>query len=108
MKVPFFGSIIEGTIESAAGISNSGRQPTMRTVVDTPINLFYRLPTAAVKAWDGDDEAKKKLSYAIGDIVSFILRVPASKLVRNAERGYDQWERGEGTPASMLMPAPGK
>ncbi|MDE5878892.1 MAG: hypothetical protein K2G99_02525 [Desulfovibrio sp.] len=53
-------------------------------------------------------EQVKNLSYAVGDALSFAIRVPVSKLARNAERGYDQWQRGQGTAFSVLMPRPGK
>ena len=108
MKLPVAGPLIEDGFKMAMGISSGGRQPTMRTALDTPVQLFVKLPNAFTKAADGDDEAVKKLAYAVGDIASFIARVPVSKLVRNVERGYDQWQRGEGTPFSMVMPAPGK
>lgn len=108
MKLPVAGPLIEDGFKMAMGLSSGGRQPTMRTALDTPVQLFVKLPNAFTKAADGDDEAVKKLAYAVGDLASFIARVPVAKLVRNAERGYDQWERGEGTPLSMVMPAPGK
>lgn len=110
MKLPIVGSLLEDTVKAASGLSTGGRQPTMRTSLDTVFGLPYTLMTSASRVAQDphDSEARKKLSYAIGDVVSFVARVPVSKLVRNAERGYDQWQRGEGTPASMLMPAPGK
>jgi len=110
MKLPVFGSILGDTAKAALGASTGGRQPTVRTTFDTVLGLPYTLATSAKRVVKdpSDDEAIKKLSYSIGDIVSFIIRVPLAKLTRNAGRGWDQWQRDEGTPLSVVMPAPGK
>lgn len=35
---------------------------------------------------------------AMADALSFLTRIPVSRVVRSGMRGYDQWQRGEGTP----------
>ena len=47
-------------------------------------------------------------AYALADAISFWTRVPLSRVARSGVRGYDQWQRGDGTPLSVLMPRPGK
>jgi hypothetical protein len=94
MRVPVGGSMIENII------TGESWQRGASTVFDQPYMFGSRLRSA------GDDP--EKWAWALADIMSFMLRVPVSRVTRNAIKGYDQWERGEGTPLSVVMPRPGK
>ena len=110
MRVPIFGSAVGDGLLNIMGLGDGGRQGGLRTTIDEPFRqlatLTGRVGQVVKKGMRG--EQVKNLSYAVGDVLSFAARVPVSKLVRNAERGYDQWQRGEGTAFSVLMPRPGK
>ena len=93
MRVPFVGNLIGGLIEGETWLSAG-------TVFDVPVNIGKRLRTA------GTDE--EKWAWALADAISFWTRVPLSRVARAGVRGYDQWQRGDGTPFSVLMPRPGK
>lgn len=93
MRVPVFNSMITGLI---TGDTWRG----MSTVYQQPWDMAKRLRGAA-RTGEAD-----KLTASMADVLSFLARVPASRVWRNAERGYEQWEKGEGTPASVLMPRP--
>lgn len=91
MRVPMFNAMITGLItgETWRGMS---------TVYQQPWEMAKR-----IRGSDGD-----KLAWAMADVISFMARVPVSKVARNAERGYDQWQRGDGTPFSIIMPRHGE
>lgn len=113
MRLPIFGSLASDLVMNVLNVEDGSpkRGDGMRTVLDTPMKLFDIASGRAGKAaWEGldNDEQLKRLMYGVGDIASFASRVPVSKLIRNAERGYDQWQRDEGTPLSILLPRPGK
>lgn len=93
MRVPFVGNIIGGLIEGEMWLG-------AQTVFDVPVTLSKRIRAA------GDDE--EKWAWALADAISFWTRVPLSRVARSGVRGYDQWQRGDGTPLSVLMPRPGK
>lgn len=93
MRVPVFNSMITGLI---TGDTWRG----MSTVYQQPWDMAKRLRGAA-RTGEAD-----KLTASMADVLSFLVKVPASRVWRNAERGYEQWEKGEGTPASVLMPRP--
>jgi hypothetical protein len=94
MRVPLGGSLLETMI------TGESWQRGTSTVFDQPWRLATRLRSA------GDDA--EKWAWALADIISFTLRVPVSRVARNAVKGHEQWERGEGTPLSLVMPRPGK
>ncbi len=110
MRVPIFGSAVGDGLLNIMGLGDGGRQGGLRTTIDEPFRqiatLTGRVGQVVKKGMKG--EQVKNLSYAVGDVLSFAARVPVSKLARNAERGYDQWQRGQGTAFSVLMPRPGK
>lgn len=112
MRLPIFGTLASDLVMNALHVDDGSpkRGDAMRTVLDTPMKLFdVASGRAGQAAWEGldNDEQLKRLMYGVGDIASFAARIPASKLIRNAERGYDQWQRDEGTPLSLLLPRPG-
>jgi hypothetical protein len=73
----------------------------MSTVFEQPVRMGQRLAGAMHK---GNEE---KMG-AMADALSFLTKIPVSRVVRSGMRGYDQWQRGEGTPLSLVIPSPGK
>lgn len=114
MRLPIFGGLLGSAALSMLGMSEGGvaGRGGIRTALDAPVDFVASLSGRSGKAlWqEGDisDDQAKRLVYGAADIVSFILRVPISKKIRDGERGYDQWQRGEGTPLSVIVPRPGK
>lgn len=95
MRVPVFGSPVTALItgETWRGVS---------MIYDQPWQMAKRTSGALHKG-NGDG-----LALSLADIISFELKVPVSRLGRNAVRGYEQWQKGKGTPLSPLMPRPGR
>lgn len=93
MRVPVFGSPVTALItgETWRGIS---------AVYDQPWQMAKRASGALHKG------SGNGLALSLADIISFELKVPVSRMGRNAVRGYEQWRKGEGTPLSPLMPRP--
>lgn len=112
MRIPMFGNVVGDGLLAAIGMDEGGQKGGgIRTALDEPTRQFANITGKGGRAaWHGvkNDEQAKALMYAAGDIVSFIARVPVSKLIKSGERGYNQWLRGHGTPASIIMPRPGK
>lgn len=105
MKMPVFGNLSADTVRRVDGCG-------VRTVPDTPLNPDAQLPTRGGRALreydDMSDEEKNALAFTLMDTVSYLSRVPVRRIVGNADRRYDRWERGEGTPLSLVPPRPGK
>lgn len=95
MRLPVAGGVISSLItnETWRGMS---------TVFEQPVKMGQRLAGALHK---GDEE---KIVGAMADGISFMTKIPVSRVVRSGMRGYEQWQRGDGTPLSVLMPRPGK
>ena len=95
MRLPVAGGVISGLItnETWRGMS---------TVFEQPVRMGQRLAGAMHQ---GNEE---KMVGAMADALSFLTKIPVSRVVRSGMRGYDQWQRGEGTPLSLVMPSPGK
>ena len=112
MRVPMFGNVVGDGLLAVLGMDEGGQKGGgIRTALDEPTRQIANITGKGGRAaWHGvkNDEQAKALVYAAGDIASMIARVPVSKLIRAGERGYNQWQRGHGTPASIIMPRPGK
>lgn len=95
MRLPVAGGVISSLItnETWRGMS---------TVFEQPVRMGQRLAGAMHQ---GNEE---KMVGAMADALSFLTKIPVSRVVRSGMRGYDQWQRGEGTPLSLVMPSPGK
>lgn len=111
-RIPIFGNDVGDGVMSLMGMGEgSQKRGGVRTTLDTPVQLWSvatgRAGRALHKGVTSDEQARQ-LAYAAADIAGFLARVPVSKLARNAERGWDQWQRGKGTPLSVLMPRPGR
>lgn len=93
MRVPVFGSPVTALItgETWRGVS---------MVYDQPWQMAKRTSGALHKG------SGSGLALSLADIISFELKVPVSRMGRNAVRGYEQWQKGKGTPLSPLMPRP--
>lgn len=113
MRIPMFGNTVGDGLLAVLGMDEGSRNAGggIRTALDEVVNQFKNITSKGGRAaWHGvkNDEQAKALVYAAGDIASMIARVPVSKLIRAGERGYKQWQDGRGTPASIIMPRPGK
>ena len=64
-------------------------------VIETMIKL--------VKDLDDDDKWVNAL-WAIADLASFGAKIPASVFVKKAKKGWEQYQRGEGTIFNILIP----
>ena len=95
MRLPVAGGVISGLItnETWRGMS---------TVFEQPVRMGQRLAGAMHQ---GNEE---KMVGAMADALSFLTKIPVSRVAHSGMRGYDQWQRGEGTPLSLVMPSPGK
>ena len=95
MRLPVAGGVISSLItnETWRGMS---------TVFEQPVRMGQRLAGALHK---GNEE---KIVGAMADGLSFMTKIPVSRVARSGMRGYEQWQRGDGTPLSVLMPSPGK
>lgn len=111
MAIPIFGSLAADLSQNALGMGPGNyRRGDLRTSLDSPIEVTGRAASSIRKlaANKSTKEERKAAIYALLDLASFSLRIPASKVARKAERGYDQWQRGEGSPASIILPKAGK
>jgi len=112
MRLPIFGSAIGDGVLALMNMNEGGyKAGGLRTTLDEPVRQFAGMTDRVGKAiWEGveNEEQARALVYGAADVASFISRIPVSKVVRNADRGLEQWERGEGTAFSILMPRPGK
>lgn len=95
MRLPVAGGVISGLItnETWRGMS---------TVFEQPVRMGQRV-AGAIHSGD-----KEKMVGSMADALSFLTKIPVSRVVRSGMRGYDQWQRGEGTPLSLIMPSQGK
>lgn len=86
MRLPVAGGVISSLItnETWRGMS---------TVFEQPVRMAGRLAGAIHQ---GNEE---KLVGAMADALSFLTKIPVSRVVRSGMRGYDQWQRGEGNTA---------
>lgn len=111
MAIPIFGSLAADLSQNALGMGPGNyRRGDLRTSLDSPIEVTGRAASSIRKlaANKSTKEERKAAIYALLDLASFSLRIPVSKVARKAERGYDQWQRGEGSPASIILPKAGK
>ena len=95
MRLPVAGGVISSLITNEAWRG-------MSTVFEQPVRMGQRLAGAIHQ---GNEE---KMVGAMADALSFLTKIPVSRVMRSGMRGYDQWQRGEGTPFSVVMPSPGK
>ncbi len=114
----FSGYILARDFASAVGSSVKGKlldkKTYQRSVGESPVFTGLELSQRAVNSIigimedAGDDENFEKAAWAIAEIVSFEVGVPASRIARNLIEGARQYEEDEGTFVNILIPNPEK
>lgn len=51
-----------------------------------------------------DDDKAEKAVWAFAEIVSYKIRIPASRVYEKLKKGMEQWEEEDGTPFNILVP----
>lgn len=106
MAVPVLGNPAADMLVAAMG-AGGGRRAGLSTALDTPIELLGKAVGQGGKAArDGDVDGEKLVMSAL-DLGSYISKIPLAPVTRRARRGYEQWQEGEGTPLSVIMPRSG-
>ena len=106
MAVPVLGNPAADMLVAAMG-AGGGRRAGLSTALDTPIELLGKAVGHGGKAARGGDVDGEKLVMSALDLGSYISKIPVAPVTRRAERGYEQWMKGEGTPLSLIMPRSG-
>ena len=106
MAFPVVGNAGADMVVSLLG-AGGGRRAGLFTALDTPIELLGKAVGQGGKAArDGDVDGEKLVMSAL-DLGSYISKIPLAPVTRRARRGYAQWQEGEGTPLSVIMPRSG-
>lgn len=106
MAFPVVGNAGADMVVSLLG-AGGGRRAGLSTALDKPIELLGKaLGQGGKAARDGDVDGEKLVMSAL-DLGSYISKIPVAPVTRRAERGYEQWMKGEGTPLSLIMPRSG-
>lgn len=106
MAFPVVGNAGADMVVSLLG-AGGGRRAGLSTALDTPLQLAGKIAGQGGKAArDGDVDGEKLVMSAL-DLGSYISKIPVAPVTRRAERGYEQWMKGEGTPLSLIMPRSG-
>lgn len=103
MAVPVLGNPAADMLVAAMG-AGGGRRAGLSTAMDTPLQLAGKIAGQGGKAARGGDVDGEKLVMSALDLGSYISKIPVGPVTRRAERGYEQWMKGEGTPLSLIMP----
>lgn len=103
MAVPVLGNPAADMLVAAMG-AGGGRRADLSTALDTPLQLAGKIAGQGGKAARGGDIDGEKLVMSALDLGSYISKIPVGPVTRRAERGYEQWMKGEGTPLSVIMP----
>lgn len=103
MAVPVLGNPAADMLVAAMG-AGGGRRAGLSTALDTPLQLAGKMAGLGGKATRGGDIDGEKLVMSALDLGSYISKIPVGPVTRRAERGYEQWQEGEGTPLSVIMP----
>lgn len=103
MAFPVVGNAGADMVVSLLG-AGGGRRAGLSAALDTPIELLGKAVGQGGKAArDGDVDGEKLVMSAL-DLGSYISKIPVGPVTRRARRGYEQWQEGEGTPLSVIMP----
>lgn len=103
MAVPVLGNPAADMLVAAMG-AGGGRRADLSTALDTPLQLAGKIAGQGGKAARGGDVDGEKLVMSALDLGSYISKIPVGPVTRRARRGYEQWQEGEGTPLSVIMP----
>lgn len=106
MAFPVVGNPAADMLVAAMG-AGGGRRAGLSTALDTPLQLAGKIAGLGGKATRGGDIDGEKLVMSALDLGSYISKIPVGPVTRRAERGYEQWMKGEGTPLSLIMPRSG-
>ena len=106
MAFPVVGNPAVDMLVAAMG-AGGGRRAGLSTALDTPLQLAGKMAGLGGKATRGGDIDGEKLVMSALDLGSYISKIPVGPVTRRAERGYEQWMKGEGTPLSLIMPRSG-
>ena len=103
MAVPVLGNPAADMLVAAMG-AGGGRRADLSTALDTPLQLAGKIAGQGGKAARGGEVDGEKLVMSALDLGSYISKIPVGPVTRRARRGYEQWQEGEGTPLSVIMP----
>lgn len=103
MAVPVLGNPAADMLVAAMG-AGGGRRADLSTALDTPLQLAGKIAGQGGKAACGGDVDGEKLVMSALDLGSYISKIPVGPVTHRARRGYEQWQEGEGTPLSVIMP----
>lgn len=103
MAFPVVGNAGADMVVSLLG-AGGGRRAGLSTALDTPIELLGKAVGQGGKAARDRDVDGEKLVMSALDLGSYISKIPVGPVTRRARRGYEQWQEGEGTPLSVIMP----
>ena len=106
MAFPVVGNPAADMLVAAMG-AGGGRRAGLSTALDTPLQLAGKIAGQGGKAARGGDVDGEKLVMSALDLGSYISKIPVGPVTRRARRGYEQWQDGEGTPLSLIMPRSG-
>ena len=106
MAVPVLGNPAADMLVAAMG-AGGGRRADLSTALDTPLQLAGKIAGQGGKVARGGDVDGEKLVMSALDLGSYISKIPVGPVTRRARRGYEQWQEGEGTPLSVIMPRSG-
>ena len=106
MAFPVVGNAGADMVVSLLG-AGGGRRAGLSTALDTPIELLGKAVGQGGKAARDRDVDGEKVVMSALDLGSYISKIPVAPVTRRAERGYEQWMKGEGTPLSLIMPRSG-
>lgn len=106
MAFPVVGNAAADMLVAAMG-AGGGRRAGLSTALDTPLQLAGKIAGQGGKAARGGDLDGEKLVMSALDLGSYISKIPVGPVTRRARRGYEQWQEGEGTPLSVIMPRSG-
>ena len=103
MAVPVLGNPAADMLVAAMG-AGGGRRAGLSTALDTPLQLAGKIAGQGGKVARGGDVDGEKLVMSALDLGSYLSKIPVGPVMRRARRGYEQWQEGEGTPLSVIMP----
>ena len=106
MAFPVVGNAGADMIVSLLG-AGGGRRAGLSTALDKPIELLGKALGQGGKSARDETADDEKLVMSALDLGSYFSKIPLAPVTRRAERGYEQWMKGEGTPLSLIMPRSG-
>lgn len=106
MAFPVVGNAGADMVVSLLG-AGGGRRADLSTALDTPLQLAGKMAGLGGKSARDETADDEKLVMSALDLGSYISKIPLAPVTRRAERGYEQWMKGEGTPLSLIMPRSG-